>query len=64
MEAGSKKDGLPSAHRNELITSQVRTARKELKTVGAMVKTAEVTVQEIAVRFAVSRSTLYRNGLA
>jgi hypothetical protein len=37
---------------------------KELKTVRAMLKTAEVTVQEIAVRFGVSRSALYRNWLA
>lgn len=34
------------------------------KTVKALLKTNEVSVQEVAVRFGVSRSTLYRNGLA
>lgn len=37
---------------------------KELKTIAALLKTAEVSVQEIAKRFGVSRSTLYRNGVA
>lgn len=36
---------------------------KELKTVRALLKTAKISVKEIAVRFGVSRSTLYRNGL-
>jgi DNA invertase Pin-like site-specific DNA recombinase len=34
---------------------------KELKTIRALVRTAEISVQEIATRFDVSRSTLYRN---
>jgi DNA invertase Pin-like site-specific DNA recombinase len=34
---------------------------KELKTIRALLKTTEVSVQEIATRFGVSRSTLYRN---
>ena len=34
------------------------------KTITALLKTAEVSVQEIAKRYGVSRSTLYRNGLA
>jgi DNA invertase Pin-like site-specific DNA recombinase len=37
---------------------------KDLKTIKALLKTNEVSVQETAVRFGVSRSTLYRNGLA
>ena len=37
---------------------------KDLKTIKALLKTDEVSVQEAAVRFGVSRSTLYRNGLA
>ena len=37
---------------------------KEQKTIRALLKTTEVSVQEIAKRFGVSRSTLYRNGLA
>ena len=36
---------------------------KELKTIPALLKTSEVSVQEIATRFGVSRSTLYRNKL-
>ena len=36
---------------------------KELKTIRALLKTTEVSVQEIATRFGVSRSTLYRNKL-
>ena len=36
---------------------------KELKTIRALLKTSEVSVQEIATRFGVSRSTLYRNKL-
>jgi DNA invertase Pin-like site-specific DNA recombinase len=36
---------------------------KDLKTIKALLKTDEVSVQEAAVRFGVSRSTLYRNGL-
>jgi DNA invertase Pin-like site-specific DNA recombinase len=37
---------------------------KDLKTIKALLKTDEVSVQEAAARFGVSRSTLYRNGLA
>lgn len=37
---------------------------KELKTIRALLKTAEISVQETATRFGVSRSTLYRNKLA
>jgi hypothetical protein len=37
---------------------------KDLKTIKALLKTNEVSVQEVAVGFGVSRSTLYRNGLA
>jgi DNA invertase Pin-like site-specific DNA recombinase len=36
---------------------------KEQKTIRALLKTTEVSVQEIATRFGVSRSTLYRNKL-
>jgi DNA invertase Pin-like site-specific DNA recombinase len=36
---------------------------KELKTIAALLKTPEVSVQEIAKRYGVSRSTLYRNKL-
>jgi len=34
---------------------------KELKTIAALLRTPEVSVQEIAKRYGVSRSTLYRN---
>jgi hypothetical protein len=34
---------------------------KELKTIRALLRTAQISVQEIATRFGVSRSTLYRN---
>jgi transcriptional regulator with PAS, ATPase and Fis domain len=37
---------------------------KELKTIRTLLKTAEIPVQEVATRFGVSRSTLYRNRLA
>jgi hypothetical protein len=37
---------------------------KDLKTIKALLKTDEVSVQEAATRFGVSRSTLYRNRLA
>jgi DNA invertase Pin-like site-specific DNA recombinase len=37
---------------------------RERKTITALLKTAEVSVREIAKRYGVSRSTLYRNGLA
>jgi DNA invertase Pin-like site-specific DNA recombinase len=37
---------------------------KEIKTIRALLKTAEISVQEVATRFGVSRSTLYRNKLA
>jgi DNA invertase Pin-like site-specific DNA recombinase len=37
---------------------------KEIKTIRALLKTAEISVQEVAVRFGVSRSTLYRSKLA
>jgi DNA invertase Pin-like site-specific DNA recombinase len=37
---------------------------KERKTIRALLKTAEISVQEVAARFGVSRSTLYRNKLA
>ena len=37
---------------------------KDLKTIKALLKTDEVSVQDAAGRFGVSRSTLYRNGLA
>ena len=37
---------------------------KEVKTIRALLKTAEISVQEVATRFGVSRSTLYRNKLA
>ena len=37
---------------------------KEIKTIRALLKTAEISVQEVAARFGVSRSTLYRNKLA
>jgi DNA invertase Pin-like site-specific DNA recombinase len=37
---------------------------KEVKTIRALLKTAEISVQEVASRFRVSRSTLYRNKLA
>jgi DNA-binding NtrC family response regulator len=37
---------------------------KELKMIAALLKTPEVSVQEIANRYGVSRSTLYRNGVA
>jgi DNA invertase Pin-like site-specific DNA recombinase len=37
---------------------------RESKTITALLKTAEVSVQEIAKRYGVSGSTLYRNGLA
>jgi DNA invertase Pin-like site-specific DNA recombinase len=36
---------------------------RELKTIRALLKTAEISVQEVAARFGVSRSTLYRNKL-
>jgi DNA invertase Pin-like site-specific DNA recombinase len=36
---------------------------KELKTIAALLKAPEVSVQEIAKRYGVSRSTLYRNKL-
>jgi DNA invertase Pin-like site-specific DNA recombinase len=36
---------------------------KEVKTIRALLKTNEISVQEIAARFGVSRSTLYRNKL-
>jgi DNA invertase Pin-like site-specific DNA recombinase len=37
---------------------------KEIKTIRALLKTAEISVQDVAARFGVSRSTLYRNKLA
>lgn len=37
---------------------------KDLKTIRALLKAAEISVREIATRFGVSRSTLYRNKLA
>ena len=37
---------------------------KEIKTIRALLRTAEISVQEVATRFGVSRSTLYRNKLA
>jgi DNA invertase Pin-like site-specific DNA recombinase len=41
-----------------------RDLAKEIKTIRALLKTAEISVQEVATRFGVSRSTLYRNKLA
>jgi len=37
---------------------------KDVKTIKALLKTDEVSVQEVAARFGVSRSTLYRNRIA
>jgi DNA invertase Pin-like site-specific DNA recombinase len=34
---------------------------KEIKTISALLKTADIPVSEIAARFSVARSTLYRN---
>ncbi|MGA8482184.1 MAG: recombinase family protein [Chthoniobacterales bacterium] len=34
---------------------------KEIKTISALLKTADISVSEIAARFSVARSTLYRN---
>jgi DNA invertase Pin-like site-specific DNA recombinase len=35
--------------------------QEEIKTIRALLKTAEVPVAEIAARFGIARSTLYRN---
>jgi DNA invertase Pin-like site-specific DNA recombinase len=37
---------------------------KDVKTVRALLRTGKISVQELARRFGVSRSTLYRNKLA
>ena len=37
---------------------------KELRTIAALLKTTEVSVQDVAQRYGVSRSTLYRNRVA
>jgi DNA invertase Pin-like site-specific DNA recombinase len=41
-----------------------RLQAKEIKTIRALLKTAEISVQEVATRFGVSQATLYRNKLA
>jgi hypothetical protein len=48
----------------QFLSARSRNGRAKVKTIRALLKTAEISVREIATRFGVSRSILYRNKLA
>jgi DNA invertase Pin-like site-specific DNA recombinase len=58
------RSGLSPGSRPLVLVDAKVVDRKKLNTIRVLLKTAEISAQEIATRFGVSRSTLYRNKLA
>ena len=60
MDNGAENSGRPRGRKGG---RPAKLSAKEIKTVRALLKTADIPVSEIAARFGIARSTLYRTVL-